>query len=203
MPASSTQTAVEFLYRVLPGRKARVIRGRKIKIGTVVECLTRAVASQFGRGDKFNVNTSEGWTDDNNLEVVPTPEEVAECGEMHCDKCKRTLPGSEFIYSAWDGFGYPRYPKHGYSAGYAFYADGAHCRECEAESLSGFEKGTDGHTLAPAVLAGDLSAVCPLIDELIADGNDYRADELKRLHKLDKPARKPRKKKGAEAVAAS
>lgn len=191
---SDSQPVCEYLYGFRPGQTARVIRGRKIKVGEVVRIETRPTESIFGGRSSWSVRTSAGWTDVNNLEVIPAPPDVADTGPMKCRYCNEVKPATRFVYSAWNGFGQPRYPRTGYTAGYARYQDGGNCADCEADGLSGFAPGTDGHTLALAVLAGDLSAVAPLIDEMIADGNEYRADELKRLHKFDKPARRSRKK---------
>ncbi len=181
-----TECRLNYAYHVGRDRIVRTIKGRKLPVGTVTRCFTNAVQSNFNRYT-HNVNTDAGWIDTDNLECLPTAGDFP--AEMRCPGCEKVRPAADYVFSGWEGFGKA-------NRGVEW------CRFCAAASYANTDHGTDAHTLALAVLAGDLTAVCPLIDELIAAGEDQRADELRRIHKLDKPARKPRKRK-ADAVTAA
>ena len=171
----ATETALNAAYHVTQGRTCRVIKGRKVPVGTVLRCESRPQPSAYRNG-QWSVATPHGWTDTDNLEVVPDG-----FPDMRCPGCEVVRAGADYLFSGWDGFGRV-------NRGVEW------CRHCAADRYSGFQPGTAGHTLALAVLAGDRTAVCPLVDAMIEDGRDADADSLKRLHKLDKPVRKPRRK---------
>jgi len=195
----ATEAVIRRAYGFRQGQTVRAVAGRKVPVGSVVELTTGEMPSAYDRyGFVVHVRDLAGnvtrYCDAANFEVMPDAAAVsADAGEtqLRCPCCKQVRPVADYLYSPHAGFGRRRYVGRN---------DGVECLRCAAADLSGFQQGTAGHILAVAVLAGDLTAVCPLIDELIADGNDYRADELKRLHKLDKPARKSRKKKAEPAA---
>ncbi len=193
----ATDNAIRYAYGFRQGQKVRVIAGRKVPVGSVVELTTGEMPSSFDRyGTVCHVRDAAGvrtmFVNCENLEVVPAVDAAAG-EEMRCPCCKQLRPVADYVYSAHDGFRVRRVADRYLQV---------QCVRCEAVDRSGLAEGTDGNTLAVAVLRGDLTAVCPLIDELIGAGKDQRADELRRIHKLDKPARKPRKRK-ADAVTAA
>jgi hypothetical protein len=186
-----TDAFVSDIYLITSGTVCRVIRGRKATVGTRVSVESRAVASQYKAGvysvrfTSLDVPGEAGWIDTENLERIPgVPDESFRCHFCQCDK-----PAASFVWSAWE---LRQERRIGIES---------RCVECEAgySPVTGeLLPGTDAHMLAVAVLKGDTTAVLPLIDELIEMGRNDEADTLKRLHKLEKPQRKPRK---AKAVA--
>ncbi len=193
-----TASSVIRAYGFVLGAKARVIAGRKVKIGTVVEIASHVMPSAFDRyGKVCHVRLENGeivrYCDTANFEIIPDKLEIAS-SPLRCPHCKECRPVADFIYSTWESFGRRTVVKQK--------TIDVECVSCEAGSLTYSKPGEVLHDLTVSFIRGETALVYPLadaLDELSEQWASEKAAELRKLHKVGVVKRTPRKKK--EAVA--